>query len=92
VRFPEAKPRGISPGPEVTAGTLKLNPLSNLMFKLLFLLCFYSGGKSKMLKLLGFTRCRVLALSHAATSAPGVTKPGEYPGKPFRCGINPTLS
>jgi hypothetical protein len=33
------------------------------MFKLLFLLCFYSGGKSKMLKLLGFTRSRVLALS-----------------------------
>jgi hypothetical protein len=25
------------------------------MFKLLFLLCFYSGGKSKMLKLLGFS-------------------------------------
>jgi hypothetical protein len=42
--------------------TLKLDPLSNLMFKMLFLLCFSSGGKSKTLKLLGFTRSRVLAL------------------------------
>jgi hypothetical protein len=45
-----------------------------------------------MLKLLGFTVSRVLALPQAATWAPGVRKAGESQGKPLRYGINPTLS
>jgi hypothetical protein len=60
---------------EIQQLTLKLNPLSNLMFKLLYLLCFNSGGKSKMLKLLGFTRlglkcCRVDSLGQKRWAIP----------------------
>jgi hypothetical protein len=62
-----------------TAGlALKLNPLTNSVFKLRLHACFYSGGKSRMLKLLGFTRFRALALPLIATWAPGVRKAVEY--------------
>jgi hypothetical protein len=59
------------------------------MFKLLFLLCFYSGGKIKMLKLLGCNRSRVSALPQAATSAPGVRKAGEYQGETLEMWYKP---
>jgi hypothetical protein len=62
--------------------TLNLYPLSNVMFKLLFLLCFYYGGKSKMLKLLGFTRSRVLALPRLPRRLLGSEKLGNTKGNP----------